>query len=215
MSELPPPPPGTGTEADRDVADVLGMLTQRGSRGLTATIGALHRTIELICVAAGLTGAAALVLGLWAWHHALPGWGIAVLAGAPTMAISIYVLVRTSALAKAVKHPAETLAQAQDLVLRAKGSPELHKLAGGIRTAKAAKRAGVGRTRRALRTGRLISSVIGLAAPDPVRHELLIPFQPARLKGLWLAITIGLWAWLVSAIMAWFAVVTLLLQGVS
>lgn len=201
---------GDGTD---DVAFVTRLLTRSGPRTLSVVIGALHRTIELICVAAGLTGLVALLLGVWAWHHSLPGAAIAVAAGLPTLVIAGYVGMRTRALAAAIRRPNEVLAQAQDLVLRAKGSPELHKLAGRLRDRKAAKNAGLGRMRRAVRTGQLVSSVIGLASPDPKRHDLLIPFTPDRLRNLWLAVTIGLWAWLISAVMASLAFLSLAIQA--
>jgi hypothetical protein len=105
------------------------------------------------------------------------------------------------------------LSQTQDLVLRAKGSPELHKLAGTIRSRKGAKAAGLGRIRRAVGTGKLISSVIGLASPDPERHRYLVPFTPDRLRNLWLAILFGLWAWLVSAVIASLAFLSLAIQA--
>jgi len=204
----------TGGDADAHV--VLTALRTTGAKGLSVTISVVHRTVELLCVAAGATGLVALVLGVWAWRNTLPGAGIAFVCGGVTLAVAVYVLIRVGALAAAIKHPAETLAQAQDLVLRAKGSPELHQLAGAVRTRqsrKAAKAAGVGRARRALNSGRLISRVIGLASPDPERHRYLVPFTPDRLKDLWLAILVGLWAWLVSAAVASLAFLSLAIQA--
>lgn len=198
---------------DDDTSTVLAALTRGGAKGFSVTISVVHRTIEVICAAAAATGLVALVLGVWAWHSSLPGAALAFVGGAVTLAVAIYVLVRVRALAVAVKHPTEVLAQAQDLVLRAKGSPELHKLAGKVRARKAAKAAGLGRARRALSTGRLISSVIGLASPDPERHRYLVPFTPDRLKNLWLAILAGLWAWLISAVIASLAFLSLAIQS--
>ena len=57
--------------------------------------------------------------------------------------------------------------------------------------------------------GRLVSRVIGLASPDPERHRYLTPFTPDRLKNLWLAVLVGLWAWLVSAAIASLALLSL------
>ena len=213
MSELPPPP-AQPRDLDADTSTILDALTRNGAKGLSITIGVLHRTLELICLAAGATGLVALVLGFWAWHRSLPGAAIAIVGGGGTLAVAAYVLVRIRALATAVRHPTEVLSQAQDLVLRAKGSPELHKLAGKVRARKAAKAAGLGRARRALSTGKLISSVIGLASPDPERHRYLVPFTPDRLKNLWLAVLVGLWAWLVSAVIASLAFLTLAIQSI-
>ena len=205
------PGPTDGTSDDASV--VLAALTRTGAKGLSVTIGVVHRTIELLCLAAGATGLTALLLGVWAWHRSLPGSTIAAVGGGVTLAVAAYVLTRIRALARAVKHPGETLAQAQDLVLRARGSAELHDLAGAVRARKVAKAAGRGRMRRALSTGRLISRVIGLASPDPERHAYLVPFTPDRLKNLWLAVLIGLWAWLVSAVIASLALLTLAVQS--
>lgn len=209
MSEpLPIERPG-----DDDTSVVLGFLTRTGAKGLSVTISVIHRTIELLCLAAAATGLVALLLGFWAWHRSLPGSVLAVVGGGSTLVVAVYVLRRVRALTRAVKHPSETLSQAQDLVLRAKGSPELHRLAGSLRARKAAKAAGLGRFRRALSTGKLISSVIGLASPDPERHAYLIPFAPDRLKNLWLAILVGLWAWLISAVIASLAFLSLAIQS--
>lgn len=203
----------TGGDADANV--VLTALRTTGAKGLSVAISVVHRTVELMCVAAAATGIVALGLGWWAWHESLQGAGIAVLGGGITLAVAVYVLVRVRALAGAIKHPAETLAQAQDLVLRAKGSPELHKLAGAVRKrqGRKAKAAGVGRARQALNSGRMISRVIGLASPDPERHRYLVPFTPDRLKNLWLAILVGLWAWLISAVIASLALLSLAIQS--
>lgn len=203
-----------GLPADDDTSVVLGALTRGGAKGLSVAIAVTHRTLELICVAAAATGLVAVLLGFWAWHNTLPGAVLAVVGGGTTLAVAVYVLVRIRALAAAVKHPTEVLAQAQDLVVRAKGSPPLHQLAAKVRSRKAAKAAGLGRIRRAVSTGKLISSVIGLASPDPERHRYLIPFTPERLRNLWLAILIGLWAWLISAVIASMAFLSLAIQSI-
>jgi hypothetical protein len=211
VSDVPSPAAPGGGDDDTNV--VLGLLTRTGAKGVSVTLAVVHRTVELICLVAGATGAAALLLGVWAWRHSLAGAAIALIGGGVTVAVAIYVLVRARALARAVRHPAETLAQAQDLVLRAKGSPALHQLAGRVRPGRAGKAARLGRMRRALATGRLVSAVIGLASPDPERHAYLVPFTPDRLKNLWLAILFGLWAWLVSAVLASLALLTLAIQA--
>lgn len=205
--------PGATDGSTDDASVVLAALTRTGAKGLSVTIGVVHRTIELLCLAAAATGLSALLLGVWAWHRSLPGSSIAAVGGGVTLAVAVYVLTRIRALARAVRHPGETLAQAQDLVVRARGSAELHELAGAVRARKVAKAAGRGRARRALSTGRLISRVIGLASPDPERHAYLVPFTPDRLKNLWLAVLVGLWAWLVSAVIASLALLTLAVQS--
>jgi hypothetical protein len=198
---------------DDDSSVVLRALADKGAKGVGVTLAVVHRTIEVICLVAAATGLVALVLGVWAWHSSLPGAVIAAVGGVVTIAVAAYVLVRIRALALAVRNPGETLSQAQDLVMRAKGSPELHRLAASVRNRKAAKAAGLGRFRRALSTGRLISSVIGLASPDPKQHAYLVPFTPERLRNLWLAILVGLWAWLIAAVISSLAFLSLAIQS--
>src|SRR5699024_4522800 len=48
---------------------------------------------------------------------------------------------------------------------------------------------GGGRIRRMVRTGRLVSTVVGRFGPDEQRHPMLVPFRPERLAVLWLAAT--------------------------
>lgn len=202
------------SEADRDLSVVLDALARGGAKGFSLAVRTVHRTLEVVCIAAAATGVVAFALGEWAWHRSLPGAVLALLVGATTVGVAVYVLVRIRALARAMRRPGDAVAQAQDLAMRAKGSPELHQLARQVAAGRgAAKRAGLGRTRRALRTGRLISTVIGLASPDPVQHDLLVPFTPARLKALWLAIGVGLWTWLVAAVMASLALLSLAIQS--
>ena len=200
---------------DDDANVVLATLRTTGAKGLAVTVSVVHRSIEVACFAAAATGFCAVTLGWWAWHQALPGALLACASGAVTLAAAGYVFLRVRALAAAIKHPTETMDQAQDLVLRAKGSPELHRLASAVRTrqagraARATASASMGKARRAMRMGRLVSRVIGLASPDPERHRYLTPFTPDRLKNLWLAVLVGLWAWLVSAAIASLALLSL------
>ena len=210
---LPPPPdaPSPGRETpDDDLAAVTRELERAGPGRVAAVIRAVRGTILLLCVAAAATGGAVLLFGAVAWRSEPAGLLFAALVGVPAVALPLYVAWRSTVLAEAIANPAEVVAQAKDLAVRAKGSPELHRLATRIRArdAVAAGRAvrgqarSVGRLRRVIRSGRGITALIGLAQPDPVQHRLLIPFTPVRMRSLWLAITVGVWWWLAAAIVA-------------
>lgn len=219
-----PPPPGppepTGLldpfdsggpiDPDADLLEVTAALERGGPRRLAAVIRALRGTIVLLCLAAAGTGLGVILFGAVAWRDQPTGLLFAALVGVPAVALPLYVAWRSSMLAEAIADPAEVASQAKDLAVHLKGSVELHRLAGRLRArdAVAAGRAvrgstrGAGRLRRMVRSGRSLSALIGLAQPDPVRHRLLIPFTPVRMRALWLAITVGLWWWLAAAIVA-------------
>ena len=55
--------------------------------------------------------------------------------------------------------------------------------------------------------------MIGLASPDPERHRYLVPFTPDRLKQPVAGDPVGLWAWLVSAVIASLAFLSLAIQA--
>lgn len=220
---LPPPPepigplgpldPGGPIDPDADLLEVTQAIERGGPRRLAAVVRALRGTIVLLCLAAAGTGLAVLLFGAVAWRNEPAGLLFAALVGVPAVALPLYVAWRSSRLAEAVADPAEVASQAKDLAVHLKGSVELHRLAGRLRArdAVAAGRAvrtsarGAGRLRRLIRSGRSLTALIGLAQPDPVRHRLLIPFTPVRMRALWLAITVGLWWWLAAAIVATFA----------
>jgi hypothetical protein len=203
VSETPEPDPGadpTGASTpDDDLAVVATELARVEPGRVAIAIRALGLGVQGACATLAATTLAAVAVGVRAWPGSVPvqGAGVAlVLASAGT---SLFIARRVRRLADAVSHPADVVAQARDLVGRAKGSPELGRLALRLRGRGAAKRAtGVGRVRRLVSSGRLVSAVIGLADPDPDRHGLLLPFTPVRLRSLWLAITAALWIWVAS-----------------
>ena len=215
----PPPPDGPPDEAIalEDLAIVTGALERGGPARFAALVRALRHAIWFVCALAAVTGLSVIAFGAIAARGDPGSMVVLVLIGGPPVVLAFLIGRHTGALARAVARPADTVDQAKDLVLRAKGSPELHRLARTIVARKATRRGGgggtgVGRLRRAVRSGRTISAVIGLAQPDHVRHDLLVPFTPMRLKRLWLEITIGLWWWLVAAIVAMVAFFAALLS---
>lgn len=198
---------------DADLFEVEQALDEVGPGRVVALLGAVRNVVVLACVGAALTGSFALALGLNAWRHEAPGLVLAVVVGIVGTVAPLYVARRVIQLATSLTQPDQVVAQAKDLVVQAKGSPELGQLAGLVRRRGARRPEGIGRLRRAVASGRTISAVIGLAGPDPVRHPLLVPFTPVRLRALWLAITVSLWAWIVAAVVAALAFVVLVLRA--
>ena len=201
-------------DAAEDVAVVTEALERGGADRLVALVRGLRHLIWFVCALAGATGLAVVAFGAIAFRGEPPLVLVTAVIGLPLVVLALLIGRHTGALAEAIAHPGDTVAQAKDLVVRAKGSPELHRLAGAVVARKAKERAlggrsrrgsgglSLGRLRQAIRSGRMISAVIGLAQPDPVRHRLLVPFTPLRLRRLWFEITVALWWWLVAAIVA-------------
>ncbi|MFN8019820.1 MAG: hypothetical protein U0P45_17130, partial [Acidimicrobiales bacterium] len=195
-------------------------LARGGPARFAAVVRALRHLIWLVCALAAATGLAVIAFGGIAVRGDPGATAVLVLVGGPLVVLAVLIARHTGALAKAIARPADTIDQARDLALRAKGSPELHRLARTIVARKATGRrgrgggsgSGIGRVRRAVRSGRMISAVIGLAQPDPKRHDLLVPFTPMRLRRLWLEVTVALWWWLVAAIVAFVAFFAALLS---
>lgn len=215
-----PPPPDRPTVAAGAAAEQVEAVEQVEPAGidavgelraeLTAGDGRLGRyaararlVVRLLAGVVVLTGVVALVLGLAAWRDSPVGRVAVGLACLPAIAAPLYVARRTSALADAAAHPRELADQAGDLVGSLRHSPELTALAQRLRhrgrtaTAEAGRRSG--RLGRALGLARLTSSVIGQAAPDPVRHRLLVPLRPERLRSTWLAVVVSAWGWGIAA----------------
>lgn len=217
MTDLPPPPPPP--PADDDVAALVGELQTASPDRVAALLRGLQLAIWGVCAPAATTGAIGLLLGLWAWGDTAGGLAVVVLATLPLIAIAAYVGLRAARLADAVTHPGEVLAQARDLVVRAKDSPELRQVARLVRGRSGrrarAPRSRAGRVRSFVSKGRLVSTVIGLADPDPKQHRLLLPFTPERLRNLWLAILAGLWWWLAASVVAVFGFVALVARALG
>jgi len=220
--------PATGREvappeADGDdLAVVRAELSRAEPSRLTVAGRAVRLLVDGVAVAAGATALLAGALVTWAW-----GTGPAPLAVAVGFAVlgvgaPAFVAVRSHRLVAALAHPEEVLAQARDLVVQAKGSPELGRLAarlrgrGAGRAAASARRFGrLGRVRRVVASGRLLSAVIGLAGPDPDRHPHLVAFTPTRLRSLWLAVTLTWWTWVAAGATSAVALIVVVVGAVS
>ncbi|MCB0959760.1 MAG: hypothetical protein KDB04_09575, partial [Acidimicrobiales bacterium] len=73
----------------------------------------------------------------------------------------------------------------------------------------------LGRVRRVVASGRLLSAVIGLAGPDPDRHPHLVAFTPTRLRSLWLAVTLTWWTWVAAGATSAVALIVVVVGAVS
>jgi hypothetical protein len=200
---LPPPPDPTPAELpDGDVEAIEAALAAATPGRVATLLNGIQVAIWALCLAVTATGGLALGFGLWAAGSEPSLVAVVLVVAVPAIAIPLYVARRASALADAVTHPVEVLAQARDLATGLKDGPELRALVSQLRRRGRRAAGGAGRLRRALRSSRLVVAVIGLAGPDPVRHPLLVPFTPERLRRLWLAVLAGLWWWLAAAVLA-------------
>lgn len=191
------------TPPDDDLAVVAAELDRAEPTRLATGVRAVGTAAVATCVLAAATSLGSALLVRWAWPDDRGALVIAAALVGIGAGVPIFIAVRVRRLADALGHPGEVLDQARDLVARAKGSPELGRLAMGLRGRGSARRARrrtgrVGRIRRTVASGRTISAVIGLADPDPVRHRHLVAFTPVRLRSLWLAVTVALWTWLAA-----------------
>lgn len=206
-----PGAPARPPAPDDDLAIVDGELARAEPGRLASAVGVVGSLVAVLCAAAGLTALTAAVLTVWGWSAHPVAILLAVVLIVVGVGLPAYIGIRARRLTDALGHPAEVIAQARDLVGRAKGSPELGRLAMGLRARGTRRRASTrGRIRRSIDAGRTASAVIGLAEPDPARHRHLIAFTPVRLRALWLAITIGLWTWAIAAVLACVSAVALL-----
>lgn len=217
MTSLPPPPGAsepdpstTGPTPGGEQAEAAALVGD-GTR-LARVIRRLRFVVWFIAAAASLTGLVAAVAGLLAWGGSIFGALVVLALCAPAIAAPLFVARRTSAIARAASQPRELAAQARDLVLSLRTSPELRSVTDGLRRLAGADVDGPrrGRLRRGLSLVRLVSSLVGLARPDPDRHPLLVPFQPERLAATWRAVIIALWGWLVAGVVALLAFLVLL-----
>lgn len=224
MSTSPDPDPDpdprddplTASTPDEDLAVVAAELARAEPGRLAVGVRAIGIGVQVACATLAATTLAAVAVAVRAWPGSLAVQAAGVALVLASAATSLFIARRARRLADAVSHPGEVVAQARDLIGRATGSPELGRLARRLRGRGAKKpTTGVGRARRLVSSGRLISAVIGLADPDPDRHGLLLPFTPVRLRSLWLAITAALWIWVASVAVGALGALALVAQVLS
>ncbi|MCB0978892.1 MAG: hypothetical protein KDB02_15665 [Acidimicrobiales bacterium] len=188
-------------------------LSEDGGGRILPVIGSGLSFLAYIALAVLALGvAAALLAGLAFCSH------VAVLAAmlllcAPAIVAPLVAWRSLVKLRESVTHPREIASQLHDLISGLGGSPELRELATRLK-----ERAGMegtiavrgGRLRRSLHTARLLSKVVGIAQPDPVRHRLLIPFTPERTGRMLTSFTWSAWG-AVLATIVWFSAFTSIL----
>ncbi len=180
-------------ELDQDLVD-------SADGRLTRWLGRVRWAVRLLAAVVLLTGVLAVIVAVAAWRGSPVILVVAVLACLPTVIAPVMVARRTGAMADAAAHPRDTVSQARDLLGRVQHAPEIRELSSLVsairRRSSAASLAAaapkLGRIRSTLRVGRLASSLIGRAEPDPRQHRLLVPFTPEKLGTTWSAIW---WSW--------------------
>lgn len=192
--------PSATTPPDQ-VTALQAELATNGSRLARATARALLvvRVLAMLVVGAGV---AAFVVGAAAFRQSVAAQAVVGLTTMPAIVLPLYVVRRTSALARAAAHPGQLADQARDLAGSVRDSAELRALAARLPRGSARPRhlaAGrSGRVRGTLEVARLASAVVGEARPDPSRHDLLVAFTPDRLARTWAAATWSWWAGLAA-----------------
>lgn len=161
---------------------------------------------------AGVAGAVALVLAIWAWHDDTATLVVAALICVPAALTPVFAYRRLRPIAEAVAHPDETARQARSYFAGLHGSPELDQL---VHEAAGLQRAGRKmRLRSLVRSTRLLGSVIGSIAPDPRTQPLVAAFQPTRLRSIWLAVLVSWWLWILALTVAVVATFSLFVDAV-
>lgn len=208
----PPPPedlgPLSATAADAELAELTGSYLRGDGTRLARTTRLASFVLVAIALSVAATGMLALAVGLWAWHDPIIAAVAVACLCAPAIVAPVLVARHVLLLGRAAGHPRELADQARDLVTRLQASPELRNLfavaVGRGRGGRSRAVDDAGRARRGLRgalhTTRLLTTVIGLAGPDPDRHPLLVGLTPARLRTTWLAIGWSLWGWVMAVV---------------
>jgi hypothetical protein len=166
------------------------------------------RLATVLAVAAGVTGATALLLGVLAWRDSLPAVVVVVLVGGAAVAAPWYVARRIRPMAEAVANPEQAAQQVRSYVSSLQAGPELEELIQRASTEK-------GRVRGLYRTSRFVGSLVSRVSPDPDEQPLLAAFHPVRLRALWLAVIVTWWLWFVSVLLATVAVFQLAIDAVA
>lgn len=193
--------PSATAPSDHVTALQAELATTDGSR-LARSAARAHLVVRVLAMVVVGAGVAALVVGAAAFRHSVAAQAIVGLTTLPAIVLPLYVVRRTSALARAAAHPRQLADQARDLVGSVRDSAELRALAQRLPRGSARPHPLVekrkGRVRGALEVARLTSAVVGEARPDPERHDLLVAFTPDRLARTWAAATWSGWAGLAA-----------------
>lgn len=217
-AEVPTTAPGETSAAgavppapDDDAEFLVEALSEAPEGRIRAAIAVVRRGLRGLCWLAGASAVAALGLTISASRQPVAA-GVVVLVAAVTIGAAILVARRVRLLAQAVANPKEVVAEARQLAGHLTDSPQLRDLAGMVRRRSAGSG---GRIRRALRTGRTVSAVIGLAGPDPKAQPHLSAIAPDRLRGLWIWAIVGVVGWALCGLVAFGAALALIAQAIT
>lgn len=211
------PPPGSdpGPDAPIPPEGAVGWLrrelSDEGEGRILPTIGSGLGILRLFTVAVFVLGVVAALVSIAAFRDDTGLLVVTLLLCLPAVVAPLVAMRSLGRLRAAVTHPQELGRQLRDLVSGLTDSPEVRELVGRFRgKGGASKAAGGGRLRRTIRTGRLVSSVVGAAEPDPKRHALLVPFTPERTGRMFLSFTWTAWGILLATVAMAIAVAGLL-----
>lgn len=212
MSDARPIPPTDETAtapADGAVGWIRRELSNDGDGHLLPTLGRGLGLLRLVAVGVLVLGLVAAAVTVAAFRDRTSLLVLGLLLCLPAVIAPLVAMRSLSRLRVAVTHPREVGRQFGDLLSGVGDSPELRALAGRFRRrpGRGGPVAEGGRLRRTLRTGRLISAVVGSAQPDPRRHALLLPFMPERTARLFLSFTWSAWGILLACLALTIAVV--------
>jgi hypothetical protein len=211
-----PTPPTAGSvvgETTRSAAPVdIGRLVDGMARWLPRFARRMQQVVLIMSWLAGLTGAAALLVGLWAWHDPLVEAAVPLIFTVPAVVAPFMAARRIRPLAAAVSQPEETARQARSYFAGLTQSPELDEL---IRRAAASRGRGESlKVGGAWRTSRLLGKVVGKVSPDPDTQPLVAAVAPANLKVAWFWVIVSWWAWIVAMIVGFAAAASLAVDAI-
>lgn len=178
-------------------------LSEDGGGRVLSAVGSGVGFLAYIALAVLALGVAASLLAGFAFHDDAAVLIVMLLLCSPAVVAPLVAWRSLVKLREAVTHPREIANQLRDLISGLGVSPELSELATrlnervGKEGTSAVRR---GRLRRSLHNARLLSKVVGIAQPDPVRHRLLLPFTPERTGRLFASFTWSAWGALLATI---------------
>jgi hypothetical protein len=194
-----PDPTATPVPPEGAVGWLRRELSDEGGGRILPTIGSGLGILRLFSVGVFVLGVVAAILSFAAFRDDTGLLIFTLLLCLPAVVAPIVAMRSLSRLRAAVTHPQELGRQLRDLVSGLTDGPEVRELVGRFRGKGG--RGPVsegGRLRRTIRTGRLVSSVVGAAEPDPQRHNLLLAFTPERTGRMFLSFTWTAWGILLA-----------------
>jgi hypothetical protein len=203
---IDPTDPTDGVDpTDRDPVDDVSWLRRElagdGSGHVLTAIATGLRLLGGTTLAVLVFGVVAAALAVAAFRDQTALLVVALLACVPAVLAPFLAWRGLGRLRASVSQPAEVGRQARDLFAGLRDTTDIRALASTLRR-RSGTGARPGRIRRAVTTGRLISTVIGKAGPDEDRHRLLVPFTPEHTARMFASITWSAWGLLMAFVVA-------------